>query len=555
MQLLQIPSMSSISSRTAVYVSLALPGIVILRKLLKSKKHRPPSPLSLPLIGHLLSVPADTEGIAFLKLGKQLNSDIIYLHLFGYDFVVLNSAQAATELLDKRSALYSDRLCPPMMREPSLLDWADHPVFLGYGDAWRNTRRMMNNWLNGRAVTKYYSQQERQARLLVQELATLSGSPQPFAEVKHELLYTMASSMFQLVYGYELQGKRDMYLEKARTITDNANGAAMFTSKSSDLASLSSWLTTHTDFLVNIFPVLVHVPDWLPGAGWKRTAREWRLLKEEAINSPYEWTKAQVNQGTAQPSVVSSLLQDHSSTIGMSPEEKETRIKEAAITLYQGEWRLRYPSTLLVFVAAMVTHPDVQIKAQQELDDVLGFETLPTIADRERLPYIQNIINELPNKRTNGSCVARIELCTGIPHMCWQDDIYRGYNIDKGTVVQHVVRMQPARSASTVLYPELMHALRAMSRDERFYEDPEVFNPDRYLDPNVPIIPMFGWGRRRCPGMYFAEPSLFVRIASILATLTLSKKKDANGIEITPVIEPGANTAVVCVSHLPSILK
>ncbi|GAB1519143.1 hypothetical protein RhiTH_002209 [Rhizoctonia solani] len=477
--------MSSISSRTAVYVSLALPGIVILRKLLKSKKHRPPSPLSLPLIGHLLSVPADTEGIAFLKLGKQLNSDIIYLHLFGYDFVVLNSAQAATELLDKRSALYSDRLCPPMMREPSL-------------------------------------QQERQARLLVQELAALSGSPQPFAEVKHELLYTMASSMFQLVYGYELQGKRDMYLEKARTITDNANGAAMFTSKSSDLASLSSWLTTHTDFLVNIFPVLVHVPDWLPGAGWKRTAREWRSLKEEAINSPYEWTKAQVNKGIAQPSVVSSLLQDHSSTIGMSPEEKETRIKEAAITLYQGEWRLRYPSTLLVFVAAMVTHPDVQIKAQQELDDVLGFETLLTIADRERLPYIQNIINELFRWQP--------VFPTGIPHMCWQDDIYRGYNIDKGTVVQHV-------------------------GDERFYEDPEVFNPDRYLDPNVPIIPMFGWGRRRCPGMYFAEPSLFVRIASILATLTLSKKKDANGIEITPVIEPGANTAIVCVSHLPSLLK
>ncbi|KAF8761884.1 cytochrome P450 [Rhizoctonia solani] len=514
-----------------------------------------------------MSVPADTEGIAFLKLGKQLNSDIIYLHLFGYDFVVLNSAQAATELLDKRSALYSDRLCPAMMREPSLLDWADHPVFLGYGDAWRNTRRMMNNWLNGRAVTKYYSQQERQARLLVQELAALSGSPQPFAEVKHELLYTMASSMFQLVYGYELQGKRDMYLEKARTITDNANGAAMFTSKSSDLASLSSWLTTHTDFLVNIFPVLVHVPDWLPGAGWKRTAREWRSLKEEAINSPYEWTKAQVNKGIAQPSVVSSLLQDHSSTIGMSP-KKRRHVSKKLLSLYtkaSGEFRVdeyapayetltlyiggsdTSASTLLVFVAAMVTHPDVQIKAQQELDDVLGFETLPTIADRERLPYIQNIINELFRWQP--------VFPTGIPHMCWQDDIYRGYNIDKGTVVQHVVRMQPARSASTVLYPELMHALRAMSRDERFYEDPEVFNPDRYLDPNVPIIPMFGWGRRRCPGMYFAEPSLFVRIASILATLTLSKKKDANGIEITPVIEPGANTAIVCVSHLPSLLK
>jgi cytochrome P450 len=37
---------------------------------------------------------------------------------------------------------------------------------------------------------------------------------------------------------------------------------------------------------------------------------------------------------------------------------------------------------------------------------------------------------------------------------------------------------------------------RAISRDEENYPTPEVFNPDRYLDPNVPPVPGFGWGRR-----------------------------------------------------------
>ncbi|CAE6441089.1 unnamed protein product [Rhizoctonia solani] len=188
MQSLRAPSMSLIGGRTVFYASLALPGLIILRKLLKSKKHHPPSPFSLPFIGHLLSIPTDTENIAFLKLGKQLNSDIIYLRLFGYDFVVLNSAQAATELLDKRSALYSDRMCTPMMREPSLLDWGNHSVMLGYGDAWRNTRRMMNDWLNARAVTRYHNQEEHQTRLLLRQLISFCDDPQPFEKVKHEFI-------------------------------------------------------------------------------------------------------------------------------------------------------------------------------------------------------------------------------------------------------------------------------------------------------------------------------------------------------------------------------
>jgi hypothetical protein len=37
---------------------------------------------------------------------------------------------------------------------------------------------------------------------------------------------------------------------------------------------------------------------------------------------------------------------------------------------------------------------------------------------------------------------------------------------------------------------------RAMSRDENIYKDPEIFNPDRFVDPSVPALPAFGWGRR-----------------------------------------------------------
>jgi hypothetical protein len=56
---------------------------------------------------------------------------------------------------------------------------------------------------------------------------------------------------------------------------------------------------------------------------------------------------------------------------------------------------LQTGSFLINFVAAMVINPNAQARAQQELDTVLGHTTLPRISDRERLPYIRNLIDEV----------------------------------------------------------------------------------------------------------------------------------------------------------------
>lgn len=47
------------------------------------------------------------------------------------------------------------------------------------------------------------------------------------------------------------------------------------------------------------------------------------------------------------------------------------------------------------FVLAIVTHPEVQIKAQKELDSVVGRDRLPEFSDRQSLPYINAIIKEV----------------------------------------------------------------------------------------------------------------------------------------------------------------
>jgi hypothetical protein len=49
-----------------------------------------------------------------------LLADIVYLEILGQKIIVLNSAEAASDLLDKRSALYSDRPSIPMVSDPLL---------------------------------------------------------------------------------------------------------------------------------------------------------------------------------------------------------------------------------------------------------------------------------------------------------------------------------------------------------------------------------------------------------------------------------------------------
>jgi hypothetical protein len=38
----------------------------------------------------------------------------------------------------------------------------------------------------------------------------------------------------------------------------------------------------------------MYVPEWFPGAGWKRTLRKWRAEKIRAMSGPYEWVKARL---------------------------------------------------------------------------------------------------------------------------------------------------------------------------------------------------------------------------------------------------------------------
>ena len=47
-------------------------------------------------------------------------------------------------------------------------------------------------------------------------------------------------------------------------------------------------------FLVDLFPILMYVPSWFPGAGFKRKAAHWRKLNETMVEKPFRYVQEQL---------------------------------------------------------------------------------------------------------------------------------------------------------------------------------------------------------------------------------------------------------------------
>jgi hypothetical protein len=86
----------------------------------------------------------------------------------------------------------------------------------------------------------------------------------------------------------------------------------------------------------------MHLPEWMPGAGFKRQARIWREFSQSFCDLPFQHTKRKMQSGTAAPSFTSLALSELEEKVGREYEEKADRdyeeymIKSIAATLYTG---------------------------------------------------------------------------------------------------------------------------------------------------------------------------------------------------------------------------
>jgi fumagillin biosynthesis cytochrome P450 monooxygenase len=84
-------------------------------------------------------------------------------------------------------------------------------------------------------------------------------------------------------------------------------------------------------------------------------------------------------------------------------------------------------ATLKWFFIAMLKHPEVQQKAQEEIDRVVGTDRVPDFEDRDHLPYIDAIWLEVMRWKSI------FPISAG--HAAREDGEYNGYLIPKGAMI------------------------------------------------------------------------------------------------------------------------
>jgi cytochrome P450 len=84
-------------------------------------------------------------------------------------------------------------------------------------------------------------------------------------------------------------------------------------------------------------------------------------------------------------------------------------------------------SEIKCYFLALMLNPDVQRRAHEEIDSVVGSDRLPVAADRAQLPYIDAIVKETMRWHP----IAPL----GLPHRSDADEVVEGYLIPKGAII------------------------------------------------------------------------------------------------------------------------
>ncbi|PKS08389.1 hypothetical protein jhhlp_005333 [Lomentospora prolificans] len=450
-------------------------------------KNYPPGPPTLPILGNIHQMPTKDAHLQFEKWAREYGP--VYSLILGTKtMVVLSSDKAVKDLLDKRSNKYSHR--QEMYVGQTLCSGGLRVLMMGYGPQWRSARKMIHGLLNVSAAKSYVPYQILENKQMLHEMLV---DPDRF--LYHIRRYSNALTT-TMVFGWRTPTYED---EKMQQLF---NGFSEF-------ADINQ---TGVAAILDSFPFLRMLPDFI--LRLQKTAKQLHKREKALYLSHWLKVKEDIKNNTINPCFCEELA-------AVQKQEGFDDDQAAYIsgTLLEAGSDTT-SSTLYAFMQAMLIYPEVQQKAFEEIDRVIGSDRMPTMEDEMDLPYIRGCVKEslrwMPTT-----------ILGAVPHAVTQDDWYEGYLIPKDAGV--------------------MNNVWAINMDPKRHPDPRRFEPERYKDDHQSLADAaanpdpskrdqftFGAGRRICPGIHVAERSLFLGMSRILWAFKIEPKLDEDGKPIIP---------------------
>ncbi|CAN6163329.1 unnamed protein product [Urochloa humidicola] len=437
----------------------------------KNQPRLPPGPWRLPVIGslHHLFFKSHVIHRALADLARRHNAPVMYLRLGELDAVVISSPDAAREVMKTHDATFATRPLSTTMR--ATVAGGLGVAFSPYGERWRQLRKFSTTeLLSAKRVRSFRHIREDETARLVADIAAACPSGEP-VNVTERVATLVVDSSLRAMMG-ERFGRREELLECITRAVKIVSGF----------------------HLGDLFPSsrLVCAID-----GTVRKARDFNRKAFELVDCAIEQHRERRSSGAStdlpeDEDLLGVLLRTQEEG-GFGCEIDVGDIKAILVELFVAGSEST-SVTIQWAMAELTRNPSVMKRAQTELHCALKDKSRVTEDDLVNLPYIKLIIKETLRLHTPGPLL--------LPRECQESCEILGYNVLKGTMV--------------------LVNVWSICRDPKYWEEPEVFKPDRFEEGATDFIGTdfcytpFGAGRRISPGIAFAVANMELVLAALL---------------------------------------
>ncbi|KAE8719805.1 Cytochrome P450 78A3 [Hibiscus syriacus] len=411
-----------------------------------------PGPVGSPLLGLLTVFNGSTPHRVLAKLAKTLNAVKLMAFSVGFTrFIISSDPETARDILN--NSAFADR---PVKESAYELLFHRAMGFAPFGEYWRNLRRISATHLFSPKRIAAFEAYRREIGMRMIDEINSSMEDKGEVQIKMVLHFGSLNNVMATVFG------------KKHDFVEAGDGFELeeLVSEGYELLGLFNW-SDH-------FPLL----SWLDLQGVRKRCRNLVSQVNVFVGKIIEEHRLKrVIGGLKDCCEVGDFVQV------LLDLEKHEKLSDSDMIAVLWEMIFRGTDTVAILLewilARMVLHPEIQAKAQTEIDSVVGNSRLVSDSDILHLPYLQAIVKETLRLHPPGPLLSWARLAI--------HDVHVG---------DHFV---PAGTTAMV-------NMWAITHDERVWDEPERFKPERFMEQDVSILGSdlrlapFGSGRRVCPG-------------------------------------------------------